>query len=437
MFNMRIDIIRKELERRFKEIEKIIQATDSRIHFDQLCKITEPFIHFLISDPQIRPFVTGLTKYREKFLSSVNFKEIEKCVIEVVKDITSKIDEIGFFTAEFQSKLQQKQYLNVFGSIKSDKNNRYLTASEFYEALKDLGKYSSKALSASIYLDEIFTFIHQVINAGKDHVSNYPLGYFNSCYQHLSECKDRYAAFYDYQAEYEGADAAARLLALYMSSPFRHITNLGTKELGDLYEERDFSIRIGDQNCCRDDYKNDCETLYHAVDKHLMTGKSKNTLIERLKTYCMWIRREDFPEPDSKNKEDKISKIVTEFIFNHGYFPLVHFEMGRSIPDILYEPSNIVHWDNSVLIELKQYIGKSCSESQFKTDVGQARDYLSIVKGVKPDVADVVYLLVFYDGDKRFVLDKSFSEDNVQVEFIYVGEKTPSILKKEKILGAK
>ncbi len=435
MYNMRIDVVRKELERRFRDVEKLFSSSQTRIPFSEVCKITEPYIHFLLSDPFITQFVTGLTKYRESFLSSDSFKEIEKCIVQVVKDIASKIDEIGFFTSEFQANLPQKLYLNVFDLMKPDDDSRYLTAQEFYKALKDLGRYSSKALSASIYIDEIFCFIDHVINAGKNHVSGYPLEYFNSLYQRFCECNERYVAFYNYQAEYEGANAATRLIVLYMTSPYRHISNLKREELGDLYAELIIHSDEGDQNRSNNDYMCDCKTLYHAVDKYLLTGKSKSALIARLKTYCTWFRLEEFWKEGIK--ESDISKIIEEYIFSLGYYPIVNPRAGRSIYDILAEPGENLSWDNSVLIELKQYIGKSYSSKQFEIDIGQARDYLSIVKGVKPDLDDFVYLLVFYSGDNRYYLDNSFSDDKVQVEFIYVGKKTPSTLKGEKKFGGK
>jgi len=183
-----------------------------------------------------------------------------------------------------------------------------------------------------------------------------------------------------------------------------------------------------------------CRNVYHAVDKFLSSSKSKSFLIDRLLTYCRWIKKKDFPNPKDKDRESKVSKIVEEFLFNHGYFPLVDPKVGTSVPDILSVPGINVRWDNSVLIELKQSIGTSYTYSELAENITQAKQYLSLVRSAKPDIVDTVYLLVFYDGETPLEVEKSLRDDcereSVRIELVYVGDKTPSKMGTPKILKA-
>jgi len=245
-------------------------------------------------------------------------------------------------------------------------------------------------------------------------------------------------AFLRRKAEYDGADSLINLLPVYLLSETTYLSTLKDNDFGDVVRQTIERHRISPPDVENFDTIQDCKNLYHAIDKFLMSSESKSFLIYRLLTYCRWIKKEDFPKPDTDNKERRISKILEEFLFNHGYFPLVNFKMGKSIPDILSAPSIDLRWDNSVLIELKQIIGKtSYTPSDLITDIGQAQDYLSDVKGVNPGIVDTVYLLIFYDGKTRQTIPESVNvPDNVRIEFVYVGGESPSELRSPKILKA-
>ena len=105
MFNMRIDIIRKELERRFKEVEELQQqgATD-----DQIKEACNRFLHFLLTEPFIKPFILELSNFNEKFVQSNQFEPIKVDIINAVKEIISEIDRSGFIDDELKTKLQRQ-----------------------------------------------------------------------------------------------------------------------------------------------------------------------------------------------------------------------------------------------------------------------------------------------------------------------------------------
>ncbi|OQX92589.1 MAG: hypothetical protein B6D58_02260, partial [candidate division Zixibacteria bacterium 4484_95] len=109
MINMRIDVIRKELDRRFREVEKFSAGT-----FDELERVINPFLHFLVTEPFIRPFVVELSRFSENFISSDKFKQVKDEIVSVIGCITSEIDKAGFFDETFQSNLPQEHYGNPF-----------------------------------------------------------------------------------------------------------------------------------------------------------------------------------------------------------------------------------------------------------------------------------------------------------------------------------
>ncbi len=431
MYNMRIDVIRKELERRFREVEKLDENDHTEIE-----ETVSKFLYFLLSDLQIRDFIIGLSHFDEDYIRSETYQNIIGEIKGVLKNITSELIKYKFTGKKFKNTFNEihKGLGNPFNLPKPNVRGKYITIDRYLNALKKIDNY---IIDYANELDGIISTINKFI----DHADDINMNYNNNnnkllkLLMLLQSNKVRIDSYLDYKAEYESASSLYQLLPYLKTSHYWYLLNLGKSTLGESIKVRtisrksEFSVQLF--------LIDECRQVYHAVDEYLLTGKSKSALIERLKTYCMWIRRDDFPKANAEGKEDKVSKIVSEFIFNQGYFPIVRFRAGKSEPDILYEPSGVVHWDNSVLIELKQYIGKTYSKKQFQLDVGQARDYLSIVKGVKPDIGDTVYLLVFYAGTKRFILDESFSDDKVQVEFIYVGEGSPSKLKGEIIYGSK
>ena len=301
---------------------------------------------------------------------------------------------------------------------------------KYYSVLKDAHKYSDKIAEN---IESVGHFLKHIRQLAVERINDFNPTKFDQLFNKLYELNEVIVAYSGYQAEYEGAKSVVELLPIYLTSPYRHISNFDKENLGDLKKQKYMSYMKGGQPSVQVGYKEHCENLYHAVDRFLMTSKSKSALIDRLKTYCTWIRRDDFPKPKDKNKESRISKIVTEFIFNHGYFPIVRPKTGKAEPDILFEPSNIVSWDNSVLLELKQYIREEDQESEIRRElpnnIGQAAEYYSIVKEIKRDIADTVHLLIFYNGKKRFQIGESYPvEKNVVVDFIYVGDGTPSKL---------
>ena len=237
-------------------------------------------------------------------------------------------------------------------------------------------------------------------------------------------------AYVRVKADYDGAISLNDILLYYLISPYKILSGVRSEEFGDGVTKAIPAAEIVGVSTDPGTIDH-CRNVYHAVDKFLSTSRSKGFLIDRLITYCTWIKRKDFPKPEEENKERKISTIVEEFVFNQGYFPIVRFEVGKGEPDILAAPGVDLRWDNSILIELKQIIGgRSYSPTKLKDDIGQAQDYLKIVRGIKQDIVDVVHLLIFYDGKTRRTVHKSLDvPDNVRVEFVYVGEESPSKLK--------
>lgn len=429
MFNMRIDVIRKELERRFNRIFSLKDSSEMAVR-NEVCKL----FYFLLSTDGLRDFVLDLSRYNEKFRISKEYNLLKSNIIAFIKKIAVLIEESNFISInqEIENKLPNPSIplFNHFGIQNPAVDRDHLSFNQYVDCLKTFDKYFEESINN---LGSILGTIGSIFSFADDQGWQYDHGKYHEIYdRNLLIGLEKFQANLGLRSHYEGVDSVIKLLAIYFHSQYRHLVDIKDSDLGiELHQELD-RFRLNAHINVIDTIA-DYEALYHAVDKYLMTGKSKNALIERLKTYCMWFKLEEFWREGIK--EEDISKIIEEYIFSLGYYPIVNPRTGRSIYDILAEPGENLRWDNSVLIELKQRIGKSYSDKQFRADVGQARDYLSIVKGVKPDVADSVYLLIFYAGNARYVLDKSFSDDNVQVEFIYVGEKTPSKLKDGKIFG--
>ena len=284
-----------------------------------------------------------------------------------------------------------------------------------------------------IELSRILGTISTIFGRADEQNKVYDHEIYRKEYDKLSDLFKKLNAHLKFQAQYDGADSINKILPYYLRfSSFSYLSSLSASDFGKYMEQAVSLAQIGGPET-NPNIVNECRNIYYAVDRFLSTSIFKNALIDRLITYCTWIKRNEFAKT-KVNKEFEISKILEEFIFNNGYFPIVNFKMGDSIPDILINPVGAnVSWDNSVLIELKQSLGKKYTPMKFKSDIGQAHDYLKLVKSVKPDLADTVYLLIFYDGNKRLP-DKSLLlaldsiPESVKVEFIYVGEKSPSKL---------
>jgi len=366
MFNMRIDVVRKELERRFKEVEELSDSDDG----DQEAG-SQKFLYFLQTDPLTKEFLVELSHYDERYFHSEPFYTI----------IRKLIDDID-------SEIAKKPSDNCDGHLELYSYKKYFQ--DLLNGTGDLNKLNNS-----------------IINSPRTGVPTFQLD-----------------SNINYYAEYVGASSLYRLLPLYENCPYCFSPGFNFSQFGKEMYRRGGTV----------DFINDCRNLYHAVDKYLMTSKSKSALIARLKTYCTWFKLEEFQKKGIK--EADISKIIEEYIFSLGYYPIVNARAGRSIYDILADSGENLHWDNSILLELKLYVGKKkCTESSIKENIAQALSYLSTVRSQKDDLADAVYLLVFYDGNELLDIDDSIRVPNVQVEFIYVGKNSPSKLKDTKILG--
>jgi len=411
---MRIDIIRKELVRRFKNIWDLRDSNEIVIR-EEVNKL----IYFLLSTEGIREFIIDLMKFHEKFKKTDEFNKIKINIIGCVQEIVKIIEE-----SKFTDKGVEINLRNHF-DLKGQDN---LPLDEYVECLKHFDKYFDDSINELSGM--LGSGIANIFGVAKDKGWSYDSIKYQSAYDNLIMWYEKLKAHLKLRFQYEGAESALRLLTIFFHSQYRYLVDIDEKHLGNDLKEAIERFRVNAHVDPIETVK-DCEELNHAVDKFLTTSKSKSFLIDRLLTYCKWIRKEDFPKSNKENRELKISRVVEEFLFNNGYFPLVNFKMGKSIPDILSAPGIDLRWDNSVLIELKQIIGKtSYSPSDIETDIGQAQDYLSDVKGVNPDIVDTVYLLIFYDGKIRRTIPKSIDvPDNVRVEFVYVGEETPSKLK--------
>jgi hypothetical protein len=422
MENMRIDIIRKELDRRYAEIDEFSGGSDV---IDEFSKVFCPFFHFLVLDPDIRTFIVELTRFDEDYYRSKTYDTIrvnaEKSIEGIVTGISGYIDKFKSYSTPYWNK-----FLNIDNS---DIVNDNISAEVFYNALKEK-KYQLRTLADWDIVEQFLETIFYNALKGETNLNNSQL---TSHLNEYAKCRGIVKAYLYHQSSYVGAKAAVELAALYICSPLNRLSQFDKEKLGsEVYNKaKSREIFQGTQSNYIDERKY-CGDLYHAVDQFLISGKSKHHLINRLITYCTWIKRDDFAKIRI-NKESGISKILEEFIFNNGYFPIVNFKTGNSIPDILIDPTGAnVRWDNSILIELKQSIGKQkYTPKRFETDIGQAQDYLIRVKGLKPELADSVYLLIFYDGNIRLP-DKSLLSvtipDSVKVKFIYVGDKSPSKL---------
>jgi hypothetical protein len=418
MFNMRIDIIRKELERRFKEVESLIESD-----YKEVEEATSRFIYFLLNEPATKDFVLELSRYDENFIKSEEFIKTKETVADTIETIIGEIDRSGMVDEDYKKRFRSKYptLTNLFDLPDPDISDKYLSLDKFLQALRDFDQYSDCILNNFHHLMNHLHFLFE-----KDiYVDNSRLNadvIANSVSKIrginlLLEAKLRY------QAEYDSANSLHRLLnSLHIAYRFL----LRNIELGEEIYFRSDAERYNGTVSESEYLVRDCRNVYHAVDKFLSSSKSKSFLISRLISYCKWIKREAFKKIKSENE---ISTIVEEFIFNQGYFPITRFKMGKSEPDILAVYSLGARWDNSILFELKR-IGKSYSDRQLETDIGQAQDYLTDVKTIKDDIADIVYLLIFYYGETRRTIPESVRvPDNVRVKFIYVGEEYTSKLK--------
>ena len=434
MFNMRIDIIRKELERRYEEI-KNFQGDNG----DERNRLVINFLHALFSEPFLKEFLLSLARFHEDFKISEKFKHIKIDVMEAVKNIINEIDRVGLIDKEFGKIIKGKQanFDNPFQLSGPDVVNGNLSFDQYLQGLRKFEKYAEVACT-EWGLESIERMINSIFENASIRSNFCRMDIIQNSINQIFECKRMLIAFLRRKAEYDGADSLINLLPVYLLSETTYLSTLKDNDFGDVVRQTIERHRISPPDVENFDTIQDCKNLYHAIDKFLMSSESKSFLIYRLLTYCRWIKKEDFPKPDTDNKERRISKILEEFLFNHGYFPLVNFKMGKSIPDILSAPGIDLRWDNSVLIELKQIIGKtSYTPSDLITDIGQAQDYLSDVKGVNPGIVDTVYLLIFYDGKTRQTIPESVNvPDNVRIEFVYVGGESPSELRSPKILKA-
>jgi len=439
MFNMRIDIIRKELDRRFKEVEELQpqQATDEQI--EEACN---RFLHFLLTEPFIKPYILDLSNFKEHFIKSNPFKQIRGKIIEAVKTIIAEIDKASIIDQDFNDKFKERHDVLFIVNIHAFNFTRHPSIpnpEQYIEELRSIDSYPDQnAVEGLGIILEKFDIVFRIAT---ELSKQYDKVKIDNNIQYLVDCNEKYKAHVRTKASYDGASSLNKLLLPYLVSDYKILSGVEPSDFGKEviigggpYQEKIFGTSAGPE------FIDHCRNVYHAVDKFLSTSKSKSFLIDRLLTYCRWIKKEDFPKPKDKDRELRISKIVEEFLFNHGYFPLINFKMGKSIPDILSAPGTNVRWDNSILIELKQSIGTPYTYSELTKNIVQAKQYLSLVKGAKSDIVDIVYLLVFYDGNTPLEVEKSLRDEcekkNIRIELIYVGDKTPSTLGAPKMLKA-
>lgn len=424
MMNLRIDIIRKELERRFAEIENFPDKT--MLH--PLIESVNPFLHSLITEPALRAFIIDLSQSTKKFLATEQYNQIKEDFIISLQAIISIINVPEVIDDSFRNDLNGGQIVS-FPKLNQDNTpNDNSPLDQFLGQLVN-SKDNFDSFVADDNLGRIFGTVDSIYRLAKERDKPINDIRYRKEYNNIEDLIRELDANTKLHAQYEGANSLNVLLPLYLKSNYKYLSGLCEKDFGDYMSEAVYRTTIAEINGIT--IVEDCRNVYHAVDKFLSSSKSKSFLIDRLLTYCTWIKRKDFPKVNEKNKEMKISTIIEEFIFDHGYFPMVRFKAGKSEPDILTAPGIDLRWDNSVLIELKQIIGNdSYSATTFKEDIEQAQDYLRLVRGVKQDIVDMVHLLIFYDGETRRTIHKSVSiPDNVRIEFIYVGELSPSKLK--------
>jgi hypothetical protein len=425
--NMRIDIIRKELERRFKQIDNFPDKTSLHKLIDSI----NPFLHSLIMEPALRSFIIDLSQSTMRFKLTEKYTQIRKAFINSLKVIVSIINTPDFIDELFRNELNKQMNFSSFTFVQNVTTNDNDLCEQFLNGLANFKDHFDSAVTEDS-LGRILGTIGTIHGRGKEHDKFCDDDRYNKEYNSLLELINELRANMQLRAQYEGADSLNVLLPVYLKSSYKYLSGLREEDFGDYMSEAVYRTTIAEISGTG--IVEDCRNVYHAVDKFLSTSKSKSFVINRLITYCTWIRRRDFPKSGEENKERKISTIIEEFIFDHGYFPIVRFKAGKSEPDILTAPGIDLRWDNSVLIELKQIIGEtSYSAASQQKDIGQAQDYLQVVKGINPDVVDVVHLLIFYDGKTRRTVHKSVDvPDNVRVEFVYVGEESPSKLKSTK-----
>ncbi len=433
--NMRIDIIRKELERRFTEVERIPDKTSAHVQ-----TAINGFLHSLIMEPALRSFIIDLSRSSEKFMTTQKYNQIRNDFINSLKVIIPIVNNPDFIDEPFRNELNKDMNFSSFTFIQNIAANNNDLCEQFLNKLANFEDRFASAV-AEDGLGRILGTISTIHGRGKEHGKFCDEDIYHKEYESLSELVNKIRANMQLRARYEGAESLNIILPIYLKSSYRYLSELSEGDFGEYFNQavsRPIKAEISGPQTI-----DHCREVYHAVDKFLSTSKSKHALIARLITYCEWIKRDAFPQSKSKAKwgnEKKVSKIVEEFMFNHGYFPLVDFKIGKSIPDILSVSSANVGWDNSILMELKQSIGTSYTDGKLAENITQAKQYLSTVSGIKQGTVESVYLLVFYDEDYRLEIDKSYRDecekDNVRIELIYVGEKSPSKLTKSKILKA-
>ena len=123
MFNMRIDTVRKELERRYKEVEDLIRSD-----YKEVEEATSRFIYFLLNEPATKDFVIELSRYDENFLKSEEFFSLRKEATEAVKIIIGEIDRSGMIDENYKERFCSEHPMldNLFGLPDPDINNRFL-----------------------------------------------------------------------------------------------------------------------------------------------------------------------------------------------------------------------------------------------------------------------------------------------------------------------
>jgi hypothetical protein len=164
--------------------------------------------------------------------------------------------------------------------------------------------------------------------------------------------------------------------------------------------------------------------ISRVLSRSLTLTKSKRYTITRLKVYLEWLFTSI-----AKSKGPTENSLVDEaakFLYLQGLFPFIRLNLARKEPDLYIDVAR----GDEIVMEAKYHRkDQNVTSHQIDDYISQAVDYHSLLKTSHPEFGNEVFLLVFHQNVGRPSVRSPIMASGVSVvtEFVYVGNKTPSM----------
>jgi len=273
MFNMRIDIIRKELEWRYQDLANAQGKTREEVR-----NIANTFLHFLLTEPTIKPFLLELSRYKDNFYQSKEFNHICDVILASIKKIIIEIDKSDFVDDDFKERLHSEyQGLdNPFNIPNPAVQGRFLSIDQFLEGLRNFNNFPDNNIDST--LNEIIRTLRVIFKFVNDLNKDYNHEIIKNNLNQIIYCHESLKAFLNEKPSYEGAVPFLNILINYMFSPYWRFSGLSVRDFTHGSLDKVAVEHIFPDHFDSNSIIEDCKILYFAVDKFLMTGKSKSAL---------------------------------------------------------------------------------------------------------------------------------------------------------------